>query len=381
LASVARTGLAKVDLPEKQRKQIEKDLDELLKGVKTAMPAVGASFNFTFLTGTGYESYSYDYGEFPSLDGSQPLTLLEHVGGSPILAVVGRSKPSREGYADLVKWLKAAHGHADEIVKAKLPAEGKEKYEAFNKAFTPLLQRLDQITSQLLQPALEDGQGGLVIDAKWSSKQWHKNLPETDKALPLPELALVIGVSDAGKLQKAMTEYREVVNEALAKVRELVPESQMPEIKIPAPRTEKAKGGTVYFWSLPEELGLDKQVVPAAGLGARVAVLAPSVAMAERLLSPRPLKVEGGPLADPKRPLVAAVYVNGPALIDALTPWVEWGVETATRNTEIPAPLGDVGKQAHTILEVLKCFRGATSATYLDEGALVTHSQSVYRDR
>ena len=41
----------------------------------------------------------------------------------------------------------------------------------------------------------------------------------------------------------------------------------------------------------------------------------------------------------------------------------------------------DVMKQAHTILQVLKCFRGYSSATYLENGVLVTHSETVFRDQ
>ena len=43
--------------------------------------------SLAFLTDRGVEGYMYDWGEQPGLDASQPLGLLEHVGGSPILAV------------------------------------------------------------------------------------------------------------------------------------------------------------------------------------------------------------------------------------------------------------------------------------------------------
>src|SRR5207249_2461231 len=158
------------------------------------------------------------------------------------------------------------------------------------------------------------------------------------------------------------------------------PEGKVPEFKIPEPQTVKAKGGTLYFYPLPEEWGLDKQVIPTAGLGTRVAVLTPSHGMAERLLSRQPLEVDGGPLGDPKRPLAAAAYVNWPAFVDALTPWVELAVEKSGVGKDIPPPFGDVNKQARTVLEVLKCFRGVTSATYLEDDVLVTHHESVYHD-
>jgi hypothetical protein len=42
--------------------------------------------------------------------------------------------------------------------------------------------------------------------------------------------------------------------------------------------------------------------------------------------------------------------------------------------------VGDIRKQVRTVLDVLKCYRGSTSATYFDGKVLVTHSESAFRD-
>ena len=94
--SLAKAGLAKVDLTEEQRSDILKTLTEHDQGVQPPAPSVGAAMSFSFLTDRGYEGYDYDYGKHPGLDGSKPLTLLDHLGGTPLLAVVHAAKsPSR----------------------------------------------------------------------------------------------------------------------------------------------------------------------------------------------------------------------------------------------------------------------------------------------
>jgi hypothetical protein len=40
----------------------------------------------------------------------------------------------------------------------------------------------------------------------------------------------------------------------------------------------------------------------------------------------------------------------------------------------------DVIKQVRTLLDALKAFRVSTSATYVEEGVLVTHREMVVRD-
>jgi hypothetical protein len=388
VVEMAKAGLAKAGLPVDKRKAIEKDLADLAGAAKHAVPDVGAGVNFTFWTARGFETYTYDYTKYSDPTGSRPLTLLNHVGGDPILAVVSREQYDPAGYLELVRWIKTAYGHADELIKDKLDDEQRKKYEEATRAFLPLFKRLDQATGKLLAALGGDGQSALVLDARWTSRQWIDRLPMTDKPLPMLEPAVVFGVGDAAEVRKALAEYRAIANEMIAKVRELAPPGQVPDFQIPEPKVEKRKAGALYSFPLPADWGLDKQVVPTGGLSAKVGVLTLSHAQAERLLTARPLKTDGGPLADPKRPLVSAAYFNWPAFVDALTPWVDLAVEKAplpqpgldADSDEGKKARAEIRKQVRTVLQVLKAYRGSTSASYLEGGVLVTHSESVFRD-
>jgi hypothetical protein len=383
LVDMAQELAESAGLPAEKRKQIEKDAAALARDLKARTPEVGAAVSIGVMADRGFETYSYDYGEHPSTDGSRPLTLLSHVGGNPLLAAVGRHKYDPANYQLFVKWVKVAYGHADDILKDKLPAEARDRYRQFMEAFVPLFKRLDQVTGTMLLPSLADGQIGFVIDAKWSSKHWLQALPETDRALPLPELALVLGVSDADLLRKAMDQYLTLANEMIARFREVVPEANLPEIKVPRPKVTRAESGTLYSYPLPEQWGVDRQVVPTAGLSDKVAVLTLSHAAAERMLASKALKVQGGPLGNAKRPLAGAVVFNWPGWVDTIAPWVDLAVEQSGAQEKVGgenSPVGDVRKQVRTLLDVLKCYRGSTSATYFEGKVLVTHSESVFRD-
>ncbi len=376
--------MAKADLSDEQRKTLLKVLTDFTSGVKAAGSEAGAAMSFSFLTDRGFEGYAYDHGKHPGLDGSKPLTLLDHLGGNPLLAVVGRGKVSVKDYEDAISGLKKAYESLDEIVKDKLPGEEKEHYAKAKTDFLPLLERLNETTAKLFLPALADGQTALVLDAKWKSKQWSKAMPELEKAMPGPEIGFVFGVSDAASLRKALAEYRVIVNDALVKIRSWPgAEKFAGDFQIPELKSEKTKAGTLYSYPLPEELGMDAQVAPTAGLSDKVAVLTASKEHAERLLARNPLKVEGGPLADLDRPLVAAVYCDWAGIVDALSPWVEWGANEAleSQGADMPAKTREgVVRQVRTVLSVLKCYSGASSATTLEDGVLTTHSESVFRD-
>jgi hypothetical protein len=394
LATMAGHALEAAGIPDDRRKPILKDVSGLASDLKSKMTAPGASLSFSYLTERGYEGFDYQYGEFPDRDSSQKLTLLDHVGGDPILAVVGRSKGTLQRYQAVSKWIKIAYGHAEPIILEKIGEQAKQKYEEISKLILPLLKRWDEITARMLLPSLTDEQAGFVLDAKWKSKQWHPALPTGGKELPMPELAFLVGVSDRALLEKAMKSYGKLVDDALALVKQHAPpDAQPPFTKIPEPEVKEVTGGKLYLWHLPEETKLDRRVALTLGLTEKVGLFALSAEHAERLLASKPLKVEGGPLADTKRPLAGASYFNWSGFIDAVSPWVLFAVDQAHLEKVLPGgedkkddadaqkkQREEIFRHVRTVLDALKAIRLSTSATYLENGALITHSEVVIRD-
>jgi hypothetical protein len=227
-----------------------------------------------------------------------------------------------------------------------------------------------------------------VLDAKWKSKQWQSALPKSEKDMPGLELGLLIGISNGEKFAAAMKEYRTTLNEFYEKIRETVPNADnLPgDFKLTAPETEKGKNGTLYHWPIPIELlGVDKQFQPTIGVGKSVSVLTLSKEHTERLLSNKPLAHKTGPLAR-KGDLIGFAIVDWPAFVDAALPWVEFSIANhlPTEGAKDPKQAKEMAaqyvKQAAELARILKCYKGAQSATYLEGGKLVTHVRKVIKD-
>jgi hypothetical protein len=381
MVEMADAALKQAPIADEQRAKLLKDLKALAQEWKSALPKPAAAMAFSLLTDRGQESFSYSY-----LAGAQapdkPLTILDHLGGSPLLAAAGRTGDATPAYKGLVKWAKVFYGHFEEIVLPQLGEAEKEQFQAVTKVVFPLLKRFDEITGQQFLPSLADGQSALVIDARWTSRRWHTALPEAKKPLPMLELGCVHSVSDAELLTKALANYRQLINDSLDAARQLgarIPE----EVTIPKAQSKKVAGGTLYWWPLPEA-GQDPQVLPNLGIGERVMVVTLSEAHSQRLLKATPLQVDGGPLAQ-QRPLLGAAVVDFAGLVQAARPWVEdVALPEVLREVPEEGPPGltrkEVPEQVRTVLEVLQCLRGMTSATYVEDGAVVTHSETVFRD-
>ncbi len=360
------------------RKRLDTEIDTIATDLQATVPEPSASFAFSFLTGRGLEGYEYDWTPNPGADGSQPLTLLNHVGGDPLFASVSRSKYQPENYQRLAKWLKGGYSVFEDTILPNLPQNTQEELKRTAKVMQPLWPRVDKTTSDLLLPALRDGQTAWVIDAKLTGDQWIPNMAKPDKPLPMLEPALVLSVSDAGLLRKAGAEYMAIARQftkSMGEIQEGVPE-------VPPVESEKVNGGEVFFWRLPAFPGMDKRLQPNLGLSDKVMTMALSREHSSRLLTPTPFR-EG--LLKTDKPLAAATYFNWAATVDATTAWIDYAIQhPPLRVPPQPDETARQIKQVHDITDILKALRSYSSVTYLEQKGgrpvTVTHAEIVVQD-
>ena len=109
------------------------------------------------------------------------------------------------------------------------------------------------------------------------------------------------------------------------------------------------------------------------------------------LLSSTPFEAEG-PAGDSKRPLASAVFFDCAGLIEATTPWIEYGVRAVYAKTHEgegvglqagghdPDELKKTLAQVRSGMEILKVLRTISSATYVEGNTFVTHTEVHIRD-
>ncbi len=374
LATFSGQYLAQSGLPAELQQEIRSDVSALASDIKHAIPQGGAASAFSFLTERGYEGYTYSWGENKKLDGSQPLTILNHLGGDPLMFAAGRQKYAPETYTKIAKWLGRGIYYGETIGLEQLGPEDREFYQRLRRDLAPLITKCDQVTRDKLIPAFRDGQAALVVDAKTSSVQWHERMPAADQPLPILECALVYGVSDPNLLREAAGDYFRIGQQILDVLHAAEP-ARIPEIVLPAPESREVPGGQTYYYLLPAQLGLDKQISPNAGLSNNILVFSVIPKLTVRLLSATPL-VAAGPLAEHRGDEVAAAFKCSVAgLIDAVTPWIDYGIRVSGDNVE-----EDVREQIRVGLTVAKCLRGVSAVTYLEGDAWVTHYETELQD-
>jgi len=365
---------------EETKKGLNKDIDELVVELKKWTPGYGAVVNFSYMTSTGYEWYMYDYAKYDHLKGVR-TNLFEHVGGDPIYATAFGFKVDGSTYTSLSKLAKAFYGHAEAIyLDSDAPQEQKDEYKKQSKAILPHLDALDKNISKNFVPALKGTSGmGIVIDGKWTSKQWHKEMPEAKKALPMLQPAVLMTVNDTDKFVESMQAFRTIFNDIYKVLREIDPNSGAPEFKIEAPNRTKGKKFTLYTWPAFKDSGLDEQVEMLAGVEKGIGTLAFSKTHAESILSPTKLSLKDGPLVAHNKELISGTLLDFPKLADMVLAWADAIPDMAPGDEQKKQAEG-VMKQVREVTTILKCFQQYQSATYLEGGKLVTHSRAVFKD-
>src|SRR5262249_44874398 len=149
-------GLVQAKVDEEDRKTILDDIRAL--DISKFMPAPGDTTMISFLTSRGYEAFAYNNSTRPMMDSTKPLSILSHVGATPLLVVAARSKDKIDDYVKLVDWLKRIAGHAEAIAEKKADSDDWEKYQKIRDQGIELLQRIDKANREDMFPALADGQ-------------------------------------------------------------------------------------------------------------------------------------------------------------------------------------------------------------------------------
>jgi len=395
LAKSLTEALPQAGLDADLEKSLTEDIKTLAADIKSFIPKPGAAMGYHFLTDRGIEGYSYNWTQNLFLDGSKPLDILNHVGGDPILFVANREKPgvSLASYDMLTKWAKKAHFYFEAIAVEQFGEEERKEYTQFRDKVLPILADADKVTRNKFLPSLKDGQSAFVFDAKLSSKEpYFKGMPAPTTALPMPDIGIVVGVSDVPLLKEAVNDYAKIVEKLVAAAREVRP-NDVPEFTFPPPKSREFSTDSgkfeVYYYILPEELGVHDVIAPNAGLSSKYAALSLAPLDTKRLLEDHPPST-GGPLSKLDRPLAGAAYFNFEGLLTAAEPWVNYGGQqflsqmADTFGGDVPpemmAQYRMVMDQVKTGLEVARCWKDCVSVTYLEDGAIVSHSEWHFQD-
>jgi hypothetical protein len=347
-----------------------------------------AALSFTYDVASGFETMSYQFGEDSALDDSEELTILSHVGAEPLFFGAIRGQKS-EGADETIDYVANRMLEFADAIEFGDDEESQGMQEILDKAAEkgkPIVKKFVKITTEQILPALEDGQAAFVLDASLTTDRLSPTLPPSEEELLLPEVAIVMGVSDAKKLKEGLKAYLALGRELIAAIREVNPDAIPEGVTIPDPEVVSEDDGELASYAIPsEEEFVGKILFPTFGLGEDVAVLALHRNTAKRLLRESELDSVAEELeAALEKPLAGASQFDFNRVMDLIESYLAYasqlGAFDQAAQMAPPFSADDLREQTSLILDFLRCYERTTSVTYIEDGATVTRSISVFSD-
>ena len=354
--------------------RLRQDLAELVDDVaaRTSEPSESVGVN---LLNDGVESYTFSKSKPYGLEFNERLTVLKHAAKAPLLAVAVNSASSAQDYATTIKWVKKAYGYAYDFVLPNLGDENVEMADQYIDVLKPFFEKVESITRNDLIPATDAGMVLFQIDLDLRIKDLADG--ETlRKPMPVPNPLVVSTLNDSEKFVQAIEGYFDAVEELAPKLAELTGEEQFKQLAdVPRPLSEAAPGGGMrYFYEIPTEAGVDRNVLPNAVVTPKALVLGLSpltttAALEENLVAPTPV-------VDITLPSAVVAKMDFGGLQNAIREWIEY------LNDEPDGPFENMDADEKEMfrttfdaaMNVFGTLKGVTARTYRDGDYTVNHA-------
>ena len=392
LATFAERVAAKADLPAEAGEEAQRGLEKMADEYEAMLPEPGAWMGYAYMTDNGFAGESWNWSSNVALDGSQPLSILSHVGGSPFAVIASRTSADAFNLETLIGWGEMSYGFFEKYLYEKMDDDDREKYDDARETFGPLYESLFNTLTTKFAPALADRQLAFVLDDETTVERLQKELPSSADPLPVIEPAIVFGLADADLFKEGLNDLFELADKLVNVIREKDPSAIPAGYRIPDPVEASVEGGTVWSFPMPHT-GLAEEIAPAVGLGKDVAVFSLVPDQAGRLLTATDLETAAA-LGGFEGPMAAAAAADLPALVDVIEAYLVYGARYASvqqregnvdADEELSASdespmIAPFFQQFQTIIEACRCLKAATAVQTIESGVTVTRWQNLIED-
>jgi len=392
MAKFAGGMATKADLPEEAGQEAERGLEQIAAEYEAMLPEPGAWMSFAHMTDKGFAGETWNWSSNVALDGSQPLSILAHTGGSPFAVVASRTAPGALHLDTLAGWAEMASGFYEKYLVDMMDEDDRAKLDEARETFGPLAEELLETLTSKFGPALADRQLALVLDDETTVDRLHATLPSSADPLPVVEPAIVLGLADADLFKEGLNDLFELADKLVNVIREKDPSSIPEGYRIPDPVETSVNGGTVWSFPLPQS-GIADAIAPAVGLGKDVAVFSLVPGQAGRLLTATDLET-GSTLNGFDAALGTAAAADVPAMIDVLESYLVYGSRYAAvqqregmvgADVELSADdespmIAPFFEQFQVVLEACRCLKAGVATQTIESGVTVTRWQNLIED-
>jgi hypothetical protein len=309
---------------------IPDDLAWLDEQIAQHVPEQKGQTAVSFMNDKGNETWVYSRTKNVVFDSSKPLSILNQLGGDPMAMLAVRLQDHPEYFATARRIVRKVKEYLDLVPDLDILSEDERaQWEVGLEKGWPILVDLADLWENEFMPSMKDGQHAWVLGGgNLSSKQWFKDMPPSNHDLPLPEIALVTGLSDRDGMSNAFKHLFEILDGVVEIARELDPEKVPSSYSIPRPtRDESVSTNARYVYPIPDDCPVPKSMALQALLGDKFMISAYSDKQVDELSKSKSLSIGQGILQS-KQNCSSVAYFDFGRIAAYVKPWVVYSIET-----------------------------------------------------
>lgn len=337
---------------------LEEDLAWLDDEIKQHVPTYQGSLAFTSLVEQGLQGIQLPRTKPVLLDGTQPLSILEHCGKDPFLLLARRHQYHPEWFQLSRKVVKHARKYVElAITEGWLDDADTREWTLMLKEGYPILNSLADLIEQKFLPVTKPGQFAWVLTegATMDPSPFLDSLSPTDTNTPLrlPAFAWICETEDSSKMIDGWIGIFSLLDRTLALAAKLAPDVIPSGLSIPRPMHQQSTIMERYHYPIPAEWKLPSDLVPQACFEGPFFLAGFSDQQMTALRSQVPLDIAQRGLT-PREACAGFAYLDAGRLAKWLTPWVRFGLESA-RSQGLLDPLSEVSRFPVTLESAMEC--------------------------
>ncbi|MFN5468158.1 MAG: hypothetical protein ACK5AM_08595 [Pirellulaceae bacterium] len=359
---------------------LEDDLEWLDSEIGQHVPEFKGYTSYSYLIDEGQEGWIQRRSRPVLLDGSKPLTILNHLGGEPMIFLAQRHQYRPEWFGSARKIVQKLRNYLEGLAESEtVSASDAQRLSMLLDEQWPNLEQIANAWQDKFLPGTRDGQFAIAISSgNLAQRRWASLMPESSEALPFPEAMLVTGVSDSQLVEDGFVATYQAANQTVDVLRKINPGSIPADYSIPLPDHETISTGDRFFYPIPDSCPAPKEMAPQVRLGKQWLSIGYSdvqcgAAQEEVALKDRAFWWDGS------QAMAGASHIHLGKILETLSPWVRYGVGQVfdgdlDRNLleRAPESLQLTAGELIEIIEPLKRLGSWTATTEAkDQGSMV----------
>jgi hypothetical protein len=293
--------------------------------IEAMIPAPRGSTELSLLSDNRWEVLAHYRTVNTLFRGDTPLRGMKHWGNQPLLVLDVQLAEHPEYFKAaraIVQRLKQRLDDLKTIPREELPAPQLGELPAIADRAWPFLFQGAELWQNQSLPNMNGEHAFILSSGGLTSQQWHPNLPRSSEPLPMPEVAVLIGIRDQQAWIQSLRGWGGLVRSVI----DAWGDSSPTVMAMPEPQRFDRDGYVTLGYPIPDDCPVPKAMMPRLDIESAWSLLSYSDSLSASVRATADPTI-GHDQFDATKNMAKAAWLDLGAIARMLTPWIRYGAD------------------------------------------------------